>query len=374
MRGRLTKWLPQNCNRNTASTASITASNQWPGLQKLEFHSRTGNEYELPALERLTNSATQDNGFTALSASNSAPDLAWELQEIGDQQPQLPRLDMEDPTTQPNRFGADPLWPVADEAALGPLTSIYIPMTLQALKPAADHDGSSNQAAASGTATLQGLQTRQASPASAASGSRFSAADLVPMLISKLFIKQQKKASPGTLNKKSGVAAIDLAAAAVDDEHLQHIQATINFDPKASFGDVVAAYEQAAASKKDTTGTADAALLPLEPKDLRGQPCDYQRLAQTKFLQGACRIVLRSFQAYFRGFHEKVQQHQDIEWIIMVDNSGSMMSKKTQVSFPCITFCDCHLVVCAAMCCFATMHPSAIDWSLDMCRLQRQLS
>ncbi|KAK9850465.1 hypothetical protein WJX84_007216 [Apatococcus fuscideae] len=155
-------------------------------------------------------------------------------------------------------------------------------------------------------------------------------ADLVPELITKYVNKKALEAKKPS--QKSGQAAIDTAAAAVDEEHLQRLQATINFDPKASITDLVAAYAQAAASKKASSVVVDTSLPCTEHKDLKGSPSDYQRLAQTELLQNSCRLVLRNFQAFFQQFHDKVQQHQDVEWIIMVDNSGSMKSKRIQVA------------------------------------------
>ncbi|KAK9820719.1 hypothetical protein WJX74_002690 [Apatococcus lobatus] len=298
-------------------------------LERLDVMSGPQDNYELPAIERLQGSDAQLQPVGSHFSQNAAPEQKWELENFVTQGTQLVSLEVEQLTNPAGQHGADEHGAISEERWMMPLDSILSPISIR-LSPSADNVAlpGSQQHPAGHSATVQ-PHGQQAS-SGAAADRRINAADLVPELITKYVNKKALEAKKPS--QKSGQAAIDTAAAAVDEEHLQRLQATINFDPKASITDLVAAYAQAAASKKASSVVVDTSLPCTEHKDLKGSPSDYQRLAQTELLQNSCRLVLRNFQAFFQQFHDKVQQHQDVEWIIMVDNSGSMKSKRIQVA------------------------------------------
>lgn len=296
----------------------------------LEMKSESNDDYELPAMERLQRAETCKAQGSLLS-QNAAPGQDWELENFFTQGTQLSSLEVEQLTNQLGWSGADEHGAISDEK-LGPLDMIFSPITIQLAPSVNDVQPSSSHSAQDQSSSLQPYAWQGS--ISAAADNKIRAADLVPALIT----KQVKDANRKSLRSKKaglapGPASIDTAAAAVDEEHLQRLQATINFNPKANITDLVAAYDQAAKATKGSYVAADISLPSMDHKDLRGLPSDYQRLAQTQFMQDSCRAVLRTFQAFFQSFHENVQQHQDVEWIIMVDNSGSMKNKHVQVRY-----------------------------------------
>ena len=303
-------------------------------MQRLDGNKESEDDYELPALGRLD---AETQGQSHFPSQNAAPEQKWELEDFLTQGTQLSSLEEEQLTNQPGWPGADQHRAITEDDSLGPLDTIYSPLSIRNSRPAEDAEPPNGQAAA--TQALQPeLQSWQPAIRSSVTDSTVAAADLVPALIHKQVMMEDKKASGAKQSGlKPGPAVVDTAAAAVDEEYLRRIQAEINFDPKTSISELADVYNKAPASIKTRHVAADTTLPSMEQKDLKGNPSDYQRLAETKFLQESCRVALRSFQAFFQQFHDKVHQHQDVEWVVMVDNSGSMKNKRVQVCIPALS-------------------------------------
>ena len=269
-------------------------------MQRLDGNIEPEDDYELPALGRLD---AETQGQSHFPSQNAAPEQKWELEDFLTQGTQLSSLEEEQLTNQPGWPGADQHQAISEDDSLGPLDTIYSPLSMRNSRPAEDPEPPTGQATAA-QALQPELQSWQPAARSSVTDSTVAAADLVPALIQKRMVgKKASRAKQSGL--KPGPAVVDTAAAAVDEEHLRRIQAEINFDPKTSISELAEVYNKAKAANKIRHVAADTTLPSMEHRDLKGNPSDYQRLAETKFLQESCRVALRSFQAFFQQFHDK---------------------------------------------------------------------
>ena len=285
--------LYQLCIAMTLSWQTDVGPDTAPSLtQTLDVKSDFLDNYELPVVERLQGPEAECHSNSRSSSQIRSSDQKWELKPFFTQGTQLSSLALEQLTNQPDQFRADERSGISDDKLLGPLDTILSPISTRLAdleRPANSQPTLPDQ---SWSAQPQGWQN---SP-SIAADSRISAADLVPALITKQVKTADRQAAEAKRSDlKPGPAT---AAAAVDAEHLQRLQATINFDPKGSISHLVAAYDQVAPSKKGAFLAADTTLPSMDHTDLRGLLSYYQQLAQTKFLQESCRAVLRSFQGF----------------------------------------------------------------------------
>lgn len=124
-------------------------------------------------------------------------------------------------------------------------------------------------------------------------------------------------------------AAVDFGLA---DEAFQRAELNIKLNPAAMDADTTAAYSRAA--KQHAYNGTIAPALPRQlqaPADPR-QKYTYQALMETDELTRFTQMVVNDLRVYFERFHEHTLQRQELEWVIMVDNSGSMSSKRTQTA------------------------------------------
>lgn len=115
---------------------------------------------------------------------------------------------------------------------------------------------------------------------------------------------------------------------------MQRAAANIRSDPRllqAQRDDLADLYTKAAA---EHIGATAGVSVPLRTNHLadKHKKWSYQMLLETDALMKYTRQVINDFRGYFKHFHDHSLQRQELEWVIMVDNSGSMHSKKTQTA------------------------------------------
>eukprot|EP01127_Copromyxa_protea_P008978 TRINITY_DN2080_c0_g1_i4.p1 TRINITY_DN2080_c0_g1~~TRINITY_DN2080_c0_g1_i4.p1 ORF type:complete len:7466 (-),score=1064.85 TRINITY_DN2080_c0_g1_i4:44-22441(-) len=69
-----------------------------------------------------------------------------------------------------------------------------------------------------------------------------------------------------------------------------------------------------------------------QPQKDKSEKWTYQLLVECKPLTKLVSYVLRDIRTIFEKFHSKTADHHEFEWCIMVDNSGSMGTKKNQTA------------------------------------------
>lgn len=120
----------------------------------------------------------------------------------------------------------------------------------------------------------------------------------------------------------------------LENEAVQRAAANIKLDPRITesqregYADI---YTKAAAERVGAVSGPSAPLTVQPPAD-KHKKWSYQLLLESDALMRFTRLVINEFRGYFKAFHEHTLQRQELEWVIMVDNSGSMGSKKTQTA------------------------------------------
>ena len=124
-------------------------------------------------------------------------------------------------------------------------------------------------------------------------------------------------------------AAIDFGLA---DEAFKRAEIKIRLNPGAMDADMSSAYHQAAKQHMYDGVISTAVPQKLQSPADQQQKCSYQSLLETDELTKFTQQVVNELRVYFERFHEHTLQQQQLEWVLMVDNSGSMSSKRTQTA------------------------------------------
>ena len=160
-------------------------------------------------------------------------------------------------------------------------------------------------------------------------------------------IKEALKKLSGTIKQRATQQAQAVSASgqqrvlnnptvemALEKEAVQRAAANIRINPQllhAQQDDLANVFNKAAAKHIGATAGVSAPLRTTAPAD-KQKKWSYQMLLETDALMKYTRQVINDFRGYFKHFHDHSLQRQELEWVIMVDNSGSMHSKKTQTA------------------------------------------
>lgn len=120
----------------------------------------------------------------------------------------------------------------------------------------------------------------------------------------------------------------------LENEPVQRAAANVKLDPRITDSQREGAadiYTKAAAARVGALSGPSAPLI-IQPQANKQKKWSYQLLLESDALMKFTRLVINEFRGYCKAFHEHTLQQQELEWVIMVDNSGSMGSKKTQTA------------------------------------------
>ena len=143
---------------------------------------------------------------------------------------------------------------------------------------------------------------------------------------------EQTPVGPATgQNRMQNTPVVEMG---LEREAVQRAAINIMLDPRmtdAQREGAASVYSKAPPERVGALSGPSAPLTAQPPAD-KHKKWSYQLLLETDALMKYIRLVINEFRGYFKAFHEHTLQRQELEWVIMVDNSGSMAGKKTQTA------------------------------------------
>ena len=122
-----------------------------------------------------------------------------------------------------------------------------------------------------------------------------------------------------------------------EDGEAESIMATVDFDmskfaPNLDAVDFNEFYKNAKSTKRDANYFVDIEEPWIAPPPPASEKWTYQLLAESEPMTRLCKMALDQFRGRFEDFQQRVSEYHQFEWLILVDNSGSMSLNRNQLS------------------------------------------
>ncbi|GMH42187.1 hypothetical protein BSKO_10106 [Bryopsis sp. KO-2023] len=128
----------------------------------------------------------------------------------------------------------------------------------------------------------------------------------------------------------------EICAGIADDEEITEAMAKFKVNPRLTEEqlkkcDFLKMYKDKRVLRRDNAPTPIEDPLQMDLSD-RHEKWTYQLLVESKPLMKYCRMVLNDFRSQQEQFYQKTSENHIFEWCLLVDNSGSMITKANQAA------------------------------------------